>query len=164
MATRLRRLSRRGWLTWCLLGSVAVIVASVAWYWYGKHHTAVEAREAYQNALAKYEAQMVPAEDVCSASAELCRAEEEVPFADPVRALALHAVRLCKLESKMRAAIPVTLFGEDGRAAAENELNRVTAIRIEAQEKLDEWRGLNDLAGCGHFLLIRHCRTCIVPP
>jgi len=84
-----------------------------------------------------YQVHQVTALDVCAASAELCEAEEQMPFADSVRSRALHFARVQEMEWQVRAAIPVTLFGEGGLEAATKDLNELTDYRIQAKDQLD---------------------------
>lgn len=138
MNTYLQSLCQRSWLKYSILGCIVIVIVSTICYRHIKHHQAVKARENFEKVLANYELHLVKAIDVCFASAELCRAERDVPFSDPLCAEAFHVVRLYKLESRMRAAIPFTTFAEGGHAEAVKELNYITELRIKAEEKVEE--------------------------
>jgi len=60
-----------------------------------------------------------------------------MPFADSVRARALHFARVQEMEWKVRSAIEVTLFAEGGREAAIKELDELIELRIQAKDELD---------------------------
>ena len=130
--------SNRRWFQFSLRTLLLLpVLCSFACWWYVQYRSFAKARDAYERTHTEYQVQWATALDVCAASAELCEAEEQMPFADSVRARALHFARVQEIEWQVRAAIPVTLFGEDGREAAIKELDELIDYRIEAKYQLD---------------------------
>lgn len=131
--------SRSRRLALCIVACAVAVLLGIGYYWCRKHRAAVGLRDAYEGCVAQYELHQVRPIDVCVASEDVCLAEREVPFADAIRAEALHVVRLHRIEAKTRAAIPVTMFGsQEAHDAALDELGKIVAMRIAAEQRLDE--------------------------
>ena len=123
----------------CLSLFVLLLIAvGVFFRWYVRYQAVIQQREEYERELAQYEMGLVDRMVLCWASAELCKAEESVPFSSAAYAQALHVVRLYDIEMKARSAIDTMDYGEGGREAALNELHKITDFRVRAKERLDE--------------------------
>jgi hypothetical protein len=99
----------------------------------------LNAKAAYESAAAGCETGVRDAMDVCRASAELCRVEQEYPFTDKVRAQALHVTRLLRMEGLANHLLRRGEFiSEAGRQEFQEKYEEIVKLRGEAQDKLDE--------------------------
>jgi hypothetical protein len=125
------------WLTGLVAAGLLLIVCGLAFRWYVAHRAAVAAAEAYERVRLEFELGTVTEMDVCLASEALCRAEQAVPFAKLAAAQSRHVERLREREVQLEAAIPVTMYGDLGREAA-NTLRRIKAMRAAAEKRLHD--------------------------
>lgn len=86
--------ARRRWTFTLRTLFVVVAICGTAGYWLACHVACQRAQRNYELVYSYWQAELVPAVNLCEESRRLCWAEARVPFADRHRAAAEHLERM----------------------------------------------------------------------
>ncbi len=106
-----------------------------------EHRKVIAARSAYEYTVAANEAGVGTYDAVIDASAELAKAEEQVLFADVVRARALHVARVSAIVSRYWFYVnfgEAGQGGEEGMRQAQERLSGLQQKLLDAQQRLHD--------------------------
>jgi len=111
---------------------VAILFVACATYWLIQYNKVCNARWKFEGVQAGFEAGVETYDTVVAASENLCRVEEQTPFADNVRARALNVARISEVVENFRYSIE---YGDGLMGAGTDDEVQTVYARLHKLEK-----------------------------